>query len=81
MAIDGFRSLIDAVKEMECIPSDICHQLIVCLSDSDDLMRQTALRGIETLSDNITNPDASLVAALLISCYDSNSENSVLAKK
>jgi hypothetical protein len=81
MAIDGFISLNNDSLDQELLENEVIDVLIECLSDKDDLLRQTTLRSIDSLGQRVFIPNNSLMSALLVTCNDGNSENSILANK
>ena len=74
-------SLVNSLTNMDQIPPDIVRQLVNSLSNTDALLRQTGLRGIEVLGERVLLPQPGVMAALLVTCNDTNSENSILAKR
>ena len=74
-------SLVNSLTDMDQIPPDIVGQLVNSLSNKDALLRQTGLRGIEVLGERVLLPQPGVMAALLVTCNDTNSENNILAKR
>ena len=74
-------SLVNSLTDMDQIPPDIVRQLVNSLSNKDALLRQTGLRGIEVLGERVLLPEPRVMAALLVTCNDTNSENNILAKR
>ena len=74
-------SLVNSLTDMDQIPPDIVRQLVNSLSNKDALLRQTGLRAIEVLGERVLLPEPRVMAALLVTCNDTNSENNILAKR
>ena len=92
LAIDGFRSLINCINEEEegsvGVSNDVLEVLIDCLKSSDELLRQTGLRGIEIVTNKImesTHSSSPLLysfkGSLLVTCNDTNNDNNTLANR
>ena len=73
--------MINSLRNIPVVSDTVINQLVSCLANSDALLRQTALRSMEVLGETVILPRPKLMAALLVICNDTNTENSILAKK
>ena len=70
------------------VSNDVLEVLIDCLKSSDELLRQTGLRGIEIVTNKImesTHSSSPLLysfkGSLLVTCNDTNNDNNTLANR
>lgn len=73
--------MINSLRDIPVVSDTIINQLVTCLANSDALLRQTGLRSMEVLGETVILPRPKIMAALLVVCNDTNTENSILAKK
>ncbi len=79
--VEGFMTLINTISDISELAPPLVNEMVQMISNSDSLLRQTGLRGMEVLGGTILLPLASVMAPLLVTCSDSISENSILANK
>ena len=79
--MEGYISILTSLKDVDQTPDDIIKELISSLSNSDSLLRQTSLRGLEILGERVLRHIPYVMTSLLVSCCDKNTENSLLATK
>ena len=79
--VEGFMTLIKTISDMPELAPPLVNEMVQMISNSDSLLRQTGLRGMEVLGDTILLPQANVMCPLLVTCSDSISENSILANK
>ncbi len=79
--VEGFIALINTISDITELSPPLINEIVNMISNQDSLLRQTGLRGMEILSDKILQPLPCVMAALLVTCNDTISENSILANR
>ena len=74
-------SLINTISDTDELTPPLIDELVKMVSDQDALLRQTGLRGWEVLGGKILLPLPNVMAALMVTCNDMTSENSILSNR
>ena len=74
-------SLINTISDTDELNPPLIDELVKMVSDQDALLRQTGLRGWEVLGRKILLPLPNVMAALMVTCNDMTSENSILSNR
>ena len=81
LAVDGYMSLVASLTDDEVVSEDVQSVLVAALSNSDALLRHTALRAIDTLTHHVLIDNPAIMAALLVASHDKEDNNNTLATK
>ena len=74
-------SLVASLTDDEVVSEDVQRVLVTALSNSDALLRHTALRAMDTLTHNVLVDNPTIMAALLVASHDKEDNNNMLANK